>query len=339
MQRINSPDGNFHAGDPSAGVKGTIVTRDWAQSVQEELAAIPESIGMKLDPTDNNQVLKAIRSLIQSSTDGLAPLISPAFKGKPTAPTPAASDDSALIPNTQWVRALLSAMLGSTVGQIIFELRSQPRSGWLKLNGAVLLRADYPDLWEYARTSGAIVAEKDWSSTFGCFSSGDGATNFRIPDWRGEFIRVWDDGGRGIDPNRVLGSWQDSQNRSHSHGANAGEVGDHTHSAWTDFQGLHGHDVVDNGHSHWAFEAWSNQVGGDVGTGSPARNSRLGSGTTHEKSNIGIAGNGNHAHGVGIGAAGRHSHPISIAADGGSEARPRNIAVSAFIRAVNVLKA
>ncbi|CAB3764073.1 hypothetical protein [Paraburkholderia humisilvae] len=71
MQRINTPDGQFHAGDPSSGALGTIVTRDFMQSVQEELAAVPEAAGMTLDAAganqpDNRQVLKAIRRLIQS---------------------------------------------------------------------------------------------------------------------------------------------------------------------------------------------------------------------------------------------------------------------------------
>jgi len=48
---------------------------------------------------------------------------------------------------------------------------------------------------------------------------------------------------------------------------------------------------------------------------------------------IGLDGNGQHTHVVGIGGVGGHSHAISIAADGGAEARMRNIAVLAMIRA------
>ncbi|RQV26576.1 hypothetical protein DF039_04075 [Burkholderia cenocepacia] len=67
MQRINSPDGHFHAGDPSAGIKGTVVTRDFMETVQEELAAIPESVGWKLDKGDNKQILKAIQKMFADS--------------------------------------------------------------------------------------------------------------------------------------------------------------------------------------------------------------------------------------------------------------------------------
>ena len=48
---------------------------------------------------------------------------------------------------------------------------------------------------------------------------------------------------------------------------------------------------------------------------------------------IGINGDGNHGHNVGIGGAGRHSHAITVNGDGGNEARPRNVALLAMIRA------
>lgn len=64
MQRINTPDGNWHAGDPSQGIKGTVVTMPYMQTVQEELAAVPESVGMQLDPADNKQIVKAIQKMV-----------------------------------------------------------------------------------------------------------------------------------------------------------------------------------------------------------------------------------------------------------------------------------
>ncbi|WP_082874796.1 hypothetical protein [Burkholderia sp. MSMB1589WGS] len=64
MQKINTPDGNWHAGDPSQGIKGSVVTREFMQAVQDELVAVPESVGIKLDPADNRQVLKAIQKIV-----------------------------------------------------------------------------------------------------------------------------------------------------------------------------------------------------------------------------------------------------------------------------------
>ncbi len=75
MQRIQTPDGNFHPGDPSAGVKGTVVTQRFMQAVQEELAAMPESVGMKLDPADNKQILKAILKIVGDASANYQPAL------------------------------------------------------------------------------------------------------------------------------------------------------------------------------------------------------------------------------------------------------------------------
>lgn len=63
MQRIDTSDGRFHAGDPSTGALGTIVTADYMQSLQEEIASAVETAGLTLDPNDNSQLTKAIRAM------------------------------------------------------------------------------------------------------------------------------------------------------------------------------------------------------------------------------------------------------------------------------------
>ncbi|MBU9377357.1 hypothetical protein KTE28_23795 [Burkholderia multivorans] len=73
MQRINTPDGNWHAGDPSQGIKGTVVTQPYMQAVQEELAAVPESVGMPLDPADNKQIVKAIQKMVADAGTNYQP--------------------------------------------------------------------------------------------------------------------------------------------------------------------------------------------------------------------------------------------------------------------------
>ncbi|MBR7996440.1 tail fiber protein [Burkholderia cenocepacia] len=242
-------------------------------------------------------------------------------------PTPAVGDRSNNAASTAYV---VDAIASASIGQIIFEVRSSVRAGCLKLDGTLLNRADYPQLWAYAQASGALATEKDWAAGWwGCFSTGDGATTFRIPEFRGEGIRCAD-GGRGVDAGRGVGSWQDSQNRSHAHGASAAAVGDHSHSAWTDVRGYHGHGVNDPGHDHGIPIASGGGYIGEINLngGSRAEKRTVGSGT-----GISINGDGAHEHGVGIGGAGGHSHAISIAADGGAEARMRNVAVLAMIRA------
>ncbi|QJP72380.1 phage tail protein [Burkholderia glumae] len=247
-------------------------------------------------------------------------------------PTPAAGDRSTNAASTAYV---VDAIASASIGQVVFEVRSSVRAGCLKLDGALLNRADYPQLWAYAQASGALATEKDWAAGWwGCFSVGDGATTFRIPEFRGEGIRCAD-GGRGVDSGRGVGSWQDSQNRAHAHGASAGAVGDHSHGAWTDLQGHHAHGVNDPGHAHTTRIGRVGVVGTSYGQGSGPYNWDQGDtiGSSASGTGISIAGDGGHGHNVGIGGAGGHSHAISVAVDGGGEARMRNVAVLAMIRA------
>jgi len=246
-------------------------------------------------------------------------------------PTVAAGDRSNNAASTAYV---VDAIASASIGQIIFEVRNSVRAGCLKLDGALLKRADYPQLWAYAQASGALATEKDWAAGWwGCFSIGDGETTFRIPEFRGEGIRCAD-GGRGADAGRGVGSWQDSQNRSHAHGASSSDVGDHSHGAWTDGSGWHGHNVSQQPHSHGFGLGSNGAYSTSTGRGYGMDNGRANNlGTDGATIPIGIEASGTHTHAVGIGGAGGHSHVISVAADGGSEARMRNIAVLAMIRA------
>ncbi|RQS11271.1 phage tail protein [Burkholderia sp. Bp9002] len=262
-----------------------------------------------------------------------------------TAQTPASGDVSKKVPTTEWV---VAAIASASVGTIVFEPRASVRAGFLKLNGAVVKRSDYPALWAYVQASGALVSEADWGKgRWGCFGMGDGSTTFRLPELRGEFIRCWDDG-RGVDSNREIGSLQNSANLWHAHGASASAGGDHVHSAWTDAQGNHQHHGWTGGggeHQHVVpFGQHQNSFAPPWGT--DGDNNRFGAkeedwdnkwfltspsgGHSHE---FYTEWNGTHGHNVGIGWAGNHAHNITVNADGTSEARPRNVALLAMIRA------
>lgn len=131
---------------------------------------------------------------------------------------PAAFDNSTLVPNTSWVQTEITALGNNTVGQVIMVPVNAAPAGTVKLNGALLSRATYANLWSFAQASGNISAN-DGSWVLGGFSPGDGSTTFRIPDYRGLFIRAWADDGVTYDPGRVIGSLQTSQNLSHFHTA------------------------------------------------------------------------------------------------------------------------
>jgi microcystin-dependent protein len=257
-----------------------------------------------------------------------------------TAQTPAAGDVSTKAATTAFVA---SAIATAMVGQIVLEPRTSARAGFLKCNGAMLNRADYPALWAYAQASGALVSDASWGAGWwGCFSTGNGTTTFRIPELRGEFLRCWDDA-RGIDSGRGIGLSQASQNVWHAHGASAAAVGDHVHSAWTDSQGWHGHHGNTYGigdHQHVLDQNVPQWANPDTDRGSAsswfsidnARQPYTSWNGAHAHG-FDTDGAGTHGHNVGIGGAGNHSHTITVNGDGGGEARPRNIALLALIRA------
>lgn len=101
---------------------------------------------------------------------------------------------------------------GVPAGAVAHFAMSTAPSGWLKANGALVSRTTYAALFAAIGTT---------------FGAGDGATTFKLPDLRGEFLRGWDDG-RGVDAGRVMGSWQADEFKSHSHtvaqGSTAGSV-------------------------------------------------------------------------------------------------------------------
>lgn len=98
-------------------------------------------------------------------------------------------------------------------------------------NGLTLQRIQYPRLWDYVQTLGpSLVSESTWSTASatvngetvlnpykGCFSTGDGATTFRIPDLTNCFIRGLKSGS---DASRVVntaGTRQKEQMPAHRH--------------------------------------------------------------------------------------------------------------------------
>lgn len=71
--------------------------------------------------------------------------------------------------------------------------------------------------------NGATVSRTTYDRLFAAigtrYGAGDGAATFQLPDWRGLFFRGLDNG-RGLDPARALGVFQDSANKAHDHGYN-----------------------------------------------------------------------------------------------------------------------
>ena len=149
----------------------------------------------------------------------------------------------------------------------------------------------------YLKCNGAAISRTTYADLFAIIGTahgaGDGSSTFNVPDLRGEFVRGWDDS-RGVDSGRNFGSSQSDQNAQHNHTATATST------------------VTDPGHFH------------DV----PYSNSDSGDGVI-EESGTGFSGvepTNSATTGISV------STSVSIANSGGSEARPRNIAMMYVIK-------
>lgn len=115
---------------------------------------------------------------------------------------------------------------GMPLGFTFAMLANNPPSGCLALQGALVSRSAYPDLWAWVQANAPLITETAWQaqaavqSSVGAYSSGDGSTSFRLPKVV-DFVR-------GSDTGRGPGAWQADalQNVIGQFGAKA--AGNHT---------------------------------------------------------------------------------------------------------------
>ena len=194
-------------------------------------------------------------------------------------------------------------------------------SGFLIAEGQLLSRTTYAALYAFAAASGNIVSDTAWAAgAYGAFSTGNGSTTFRLPQYGGYFLRPLDNG-NGIDPSRAIGTVQAGGIVSHSHGA--------TSTSYSSTSVT----LYDPGHVH--TEGLNLAGGGFNGGGSYVGNGGnqfSGSGA----SNFGFNGapypTNAAATGLSAGASTSTSTSTSIANTGGSETRPINISVLTCIK-------
>jgi microcystin-dependent protein len=181
------------------------------------------------------------------------------------------------------------------VGQIAYFASNAAPLGWLECKGQLINRSIYNALFS---TIGTV------------FGNGDTITTYGLPELRGEFIRGWDDG-RGIDASRTFGSAQSAAmlNHTHSGTTNSGE-------------GAHTHTITDPGHSHTytKYDVATDVVGANYTMLRNAATRTTGSSTTGISINTT---NSDHTHTMTTG---------NPSTGGGTETRPRNIALLACIK-------
>jgi phage-related tail fiber protein len=112
-----------------------------------------------------------------------------------------ASRDAALVNRWEVISLFRNAEKVPT-GSIQAMATATVPLGYLKANGQTVSRTTFARLF-------AVIG-----TTFN--TGGESASDFRLPDLRGEFIRGWDDA-RGVDSGRVLGSAQADELKAHTH--------------------------------------------------------------------------------------------------------------------------
>ena len=183
-------------------------------------------------------------------------------------------------------------------GTIMFSARTTAPPGYLHANGAAVSRTDFDDLFAAIGTT---------------YGAGDGSTTFNLPDLQNQFLR-------GASSTNAVGTTQSSQNKSHSHTATSTTTGgSHGHSGSTASAG---------GHSHTTLHNIGSDDNGDEDY--RPRASRLPDSTL----NLATGAVGNHTHSVTVSSSGNLSISTSttINDDGGTEARPQNMALLPCIK-------
>ncbi|MBT2322515.1 tail fiber protein [Variovorax paradoxus] len=212
---------------------------------------------------------------------------------------------------------------GIRTGAVLpFPIATAPL-GFLKLNGALISRTTYADLFAFATSSG-LVSEATWAAgSSGLFSVGDGSTTFRLPDARGTFFRGLDES-RGLDIGRALGVYQDHANVVHAH-----SVSDPTHA----------HGVSDPGHIHGASsDAQGNHQHTYVGPGDILLGAGAGFNVANQNITRATDAAGNHAHNITVNLNGSNiaifgaGTGISIQNQGSADGHPRNLAYPFYIK-------
>ncbi|NWA10690.1 phage tail protein [Pseudomonas gingeri] len=195
-------NGKFVDENPVNGSPGSLIPAVWGNAVTEELLNVVQAGGLQPSETARDQLLTAIRTIIQSSLPVEQVRTTLAAYGITDAYTKAEIEEK--LKNT-------SAL---PVGVMVPFPKGTVPPGYLEVDGSVQSAATYPDLYAYLGTT---------------FNTGsEPAGFFRLPESRGEFLRGWDHG-RGVDVGRAIGSYQADDFKSHNHkltfGANVGGGG------------------------------------------------------------------------------------------------------------------
>lgn len=184
MDRINTNDGLFAAGNPQTGVPGTIVTAEWLNAIQEEVVNVIVGAGMELNPGDRTQLRKAID--FYANRSGLLVV--------PTTPVVKASSRLIFVEDQEsfmrWVETPYYTGYRSLLcGEAGLSAYPEPRPGMIEAEGDVIEAGDAPSLIAWFKETGKLKPIEDWIE--GEYFLGDmGGGLYRLPDLRNQFFRA-----------------------------------------------------------------------------------------------------------------------------------------------------
>ncbi|MDY8729321.1 integrase [Escherichia coli] len=188
MPPINTPDQLFHDGDPTQGIEGTLVTADYlnnqqgaTRDLQQELLNVLGDAHIQPDPKKTDQLLTALRALLLSRKNPFADIKSDGTVKTALENLGLGEGAPAIGVPFFWPSAAMPNTVIDSWSSMVF----------LKFNGAKFSATDYPVL---AKVFPSLV----------------------LPEARGDFIRIWDDG-RGVDSGRALLSAQSDDFKTHEH--------------------------------------------------------------------------------------------------------------------------
>ena len=186
-------------------------------------------------------------------------------------------------------------------GAVIWYAGNSAPTGYLKANGDSIPNG-----------SGNVQGiSADFSGLYAIVGS-------NLPDLRGEFIRAWSDG-RNVDQSRAIRSTQDDDTVAHSHSASMGSTGAHSHDT-----------TSSDSHNHTLTQRM--QHPGITPSGSSAGPIPETAVSDEMDDHTFTVSSDSHTHSVSS-AGSNHTHSISVAnSSGGTETRPRNVALLACIK-------
>ena len=248
MHAIDTQDGLFHDGDGVSEL-GTVVTAAWLNQIQAELLAVLQEAGIKPETLKYNQVIEAIKLIINKNQSAMADRLTNKRKiggidfdgtndihlpisGRYISTEKYEAGDLVKV-DGEWYECYHpdgckgkdprdpvnrpAGWQNTDQSQPYFWLKigrwlSFPESGSPIYLPATVIREG---LIKY-RNDGNLHKDKFWRLAE-LYPNLISNNLINIADLRGEFLRGFDDG-RGVDSNRKINSWQRHQIINHVHG-------------------------------------------------------------------------------------------------------------------------